>query len=291
MRSLVEFLRMRESATVPSIATQLHVPPPTVAGMLYRLMRQRAVSRSRTRGGKRGRPRINYRLRLPGTIFACNWGGTVLSGALFDEKTTALALETRDSSSITSLEQAVEMIESLLKEMLKRCRCPRGMVQGVALSLHGVSVGGRAVASSVVPWANEHLGETLANTLALPVRVSWYPLLQAAYRMFPDPPPRSMCLLDVSDGVSAHAIESGQRLLGRHWLAGQLGHIAYVPGGLRCGCGRQGCLETICSGPAIRRRVLSELECGAKSELSANELAHLPARETIHRLWEAWESR
>jgi glucokinase len=36
-------------------------------------------------------------------------------------------------------------------------------------------------------------------------------------------------------------------------LAGEIGHVRAVPDGVRCNCGRSGCLETVASGPAIAR--------------------------------------
>ena len=40
---------------------------------------------------------------------------------------------------------------------------------------------------------------------------------------------------------------------GAHGGAGEVGHIVVRPGGLRCGCGQYGCLETIASAAAVGR--------------------------------------
>ena len=36
--------------------------------------------------------------------------------------------------------------------------------------------------------------------------------------------------------------------------AGEVGHQILLPDGPLCGCGKRGCLEALCSGPAIARR-------------------------------------
>jgi glucokinase len=89
--------------------------------------------------------------------------------------------------------------------------------------------------------------------------------------------------------VSAHMIDSGQYLAGRHSLAGELGHVTVDPSGILCGCGRRGCLETICSGPAITRRAIDDLRHGVRSALRLAELEALPPRDAMQHIWQAWE--
>jgi glucokinase len=45
-------------------------------------------------------------------------------------------------------------------------------------------------------------------------------------------------------------------------VAGEFGHVRFVPGGLPCGCGRRGCFEQYCSGRALVReaRALAEAD-------------------------------
>lgn len=52
----------------------------------------------------------------------------------------------------------------------------------------------------------------------------------------------------------AGAIGIGGRIeTGAHGSAGEIGHIVVRPGGLRCGCGQRGCLETVASAAAVGR--------------------------------------
>lgn len=46
---------------------------------------------------------------------------------------------------------------------------------------------------------------------------------------------------------------NGAPWTGAHGVAGELGHIPQGDRQLRCGCGNAGCLETVCSGLALRR--------------------------------------
>lgn len=52
----------------------------------------------------------------------------------------------------------------------------------------------------------------------------------------------------------AGAIGIGGRIeTGAHGSAGEIGHIVVRPGGLLCGCGQRGCLETVASAAAVGR--------------------------------------
>jgi predicted NBD/HSP70 family sugar kinase len=56
-------------------------------------------------------------------------------------------------------------------------------------------------------------------------------------------------------GVGAGIIADGRLLRGGLGYSGELGHVQVDPDGPRCGCGRQGCLETVASVNALIRRV------------------------------------
>lgn len=62
-------------------------------------------------------------------------------------------------------------------------------------------------------------------------------------------------LLFEDEGVGAAAIERGRLVQGIDGTAGELGHCPWPGGERRCGCGRRGCVETLASGPAVRRAV------------------------------------
>jgi glucokinase len=62
---------------------------------------------------------------------------------------------------------------------------------------------------------------------------------------------RDFCALTVSTGVGGGVVLDGELLDGESGNAGHIGHIIVEPGGRRCGCGAQGCLEAEASGLAI----------------------------------------
>jgi glucokinase len=61
----------------------------------------------------------------------------------------------------------------------------------------------------------------------------------------------NFCALTVSTGVGGGVVLDGELLDGNTGNAGHIGHVIVEPGGRRCGCGAQGCLEAEASGLAI----------------------------------------
>jgi glucokinase len=159
---------------------------------------------------------------------------------------------------------------------------------GVALGINAVSIGDTTLSSSVLPWVNDGIEAMFAEALGVPVRLSIRPSTLANYRKLPEPAPRSMIFLHVGDGVSAHGIEGDQLLRGRYGLAGELGHVTAEPNGMLCGCGRRGCLETLCGGPFIHRQMIKGLQRGVVSPLDAKTLAAASPPEAIELMWQAW---
>jgi glucokinase len=60
--------------------------------------------------------------------------------------------------------------------------------------------------------------------------------------------------ITISTGIGGALVLNGQLFEGTRSLAGEIGHMAVVSDGSRCGCGRIGCLQAVASGTAIRQR-------------------------------------
>ena len=69
-----------------------------------------------------------------------------------------------------------------------------------------------------------------------------------------------MVYLSLDEAVGGAILRDGGLYLGEHLRAGAFGHMTLVPGGLRCRCGREGCLDAYCSA-----KVLSDLAGGSLS--------------------------
>ena len=64
-------------------------------------------------------------------------------------------------------------------------------------------------------------------------------------------PADTMVFLTLGTGVGGGIVIDRKLRLGPLGSAGELGHQTVEPGGVLCGCGNRGCLETVASGPAL----------------------------------------
>ena len=65
---------------------------------------------------------------------------------------------------------------------------------------------------------------------------------------------RDLVYLSIGTGIAAGVILDGRIYRGHNGFAGEIGHFRVDPGGPRCACGLQGCLEAVASGPALSRQ-------------------------------------
>ncbi len=69
----------------------------------------------------------------------------------------------------------------------------------------------------------------------------------------------------VSTGIGSGIVANGSLVRGVSGTAGELGHTTIVPNGIRCKCGKWGCLEAYGSGTAIARFMRTFLAEGKRS--------------------------
>lgn len=287
-RSLFDFFQLCEFATVPQLSTHLNLPSSTVVGLVNRLVRSGLLYRSELLLGKRGRPTQVYRLRLPGAVAACEFDASRISVAVFDRQLKLLNLAETSFPRLPSAAEARRIASELLRGAIQRSRLRSKDILAVIASLNAIAIDDRAISSSVLPWAESQMGG-MTELAGVPVQLVISPNVVSEYRKL-EAKPSSLCLLRAGDGVSARLISNGQLLKGAHSLAGQLGHITVDPNGPVCGCGRRGCLETYCSGPAIVRQAIEGLKEGPLSELRRADLASMAPADAIQQIYLAWRN-
>lgn len=74
-------------------------------------------------------------------------------------------------------------------------------------------------------------------------------------------------MITVGTGIGGGIIIDGRIYRGGGGIGAELGHIVVNPGGPRCGCGNDGCLEAYASGTALGRTAIERIESHAGSEV------------------------
>lgn len=102
-------------------------------------------------------------------------------------------------------------------------------------------------------WAELRLGPLLEERYGVPVVVAndSHAAALAELTFHGRPRPNNLIVIKVGRGVGAGIILNGQLFQGDGYGAGELGHVSMGSADAPCRCGREGCLETITSMPAL----------------------------------------
>ena len=199
-------------------------------------------------------------------------GGTKVLGGVVDADGQVLAQARRETPA-ADVTKAEEFIVEVVQEL----------TAGHAVTAVGVGAAGwldaartRVLFAPNLAWRDEPLRDHLAERLELPVIIendanvaAWAEFRYGAARDATD----SMALFTVGTGIGGGLVLGGELLRGAYGIAAEMGHVRVMPGGQRCGCGRQGCLEQYASGGALVRYARERAMADPDSAVRLLELA------------------
>lgn len=176
-----------------------------------------------------------------------------LRGEVVEER--KLALDARSLDSARVLGHLVDLVLETVSDLERRGATTVGLTVGVAglydqtrdVLTHGPNLG----------WYDVPVGSILRSELgaAYPIVVDNEGNLAAAAEVTPgDPGRQDILVLHGEIGVGGGIVTGGRLLRGGHGYAGEFGHMIVEPRGRQCGCGRQGCWETVSGLRALLER-------------------------------------
>jgi predicted NBD/HSP70 family sugar kinase len=173
--------------------------------------------------------------------------GTVdLNGRLLDRQIVPIT-----SDAAASTRRLIDCVERL------RATVPRKSIEGI-----GIAIPGRVdpatqqmIFAPNLHWPDFDLKKAVETATRLPVKMENAAtaclLAEITFRRMDGV--RDIVLVTVSEGIGAGVFSDGHLVLGHHGMAGEFGHVSLDPAGIRCGCGRKGCWETLASCSAALR--------------------------------------
>jgi glucokinase len=92
---------------------------------------------------------------------------------------------------------------------------------------------------------------------------------------------RHLLYVTVGTGIGGGMVLDGKLYHGASEGASDIGHLVLERDGPVCGCGKQGCLEALASGPALARMAHAALQNDQPSSLAELEPERITAREVV----------
>lgn len=178
-------------------------------------------------------------------------GGTKVLAGVVDSQGQVLARTRRKTG------DAPESISAAIVEAIGELSAEHE-IGAVGLSAAGFISADRThvIASPNIPaWKGTALATEIADRVLLPVILendancaAWGEARFGAGRGHED-----VLVVTVGTGIGGGLIIGGHLVRGAFGIAAEPGHIAFVPDGLACGCGKSGCWEQYGSGTALLR--------------------------------------
>lgn len=187
------------------------------------------------------------------TALACgiDVGGTKIAGGVVDADGTIV-----EELKVTSPAQDVEAIEEAVAALITEL-ASRHEVTSVGVGAAGYVDNTRSTVyfAPNLAWRDIDLRAELEERVDLPVVVendanaaAWGEFAFGAGKDVDD-----FLLVTVGTGVGGGIVLDGALHRGAFGVAAEIGHMRVVPGGVLCGCGNHGCLESYASGSALVR--------------------------------------
>lgn len=186
-------------------------------------------------------------------------------------------------------DDAVKELTALLRKQIKRLK---GELLGIGIGIPGVvsPLDSSTADSAMLGWNKVNVGKQISDELHTPVLlendVNTLAIAESLYGHGRDV--SNFLTITLGRGIGMGLVINGELYAGSYG-AGEFGHVNAVSGGLDCECGKNGCLETVASSPAIhaaavaagyvsRSASMSQLwDVARKNRKIADELFSKPA--------------
>ena len=208
-------------------------------------------------------------------------GGTKLATVVADSTGQILSKVRKPTLAEKGPEYALQLLFEMVRESIEQAG-----LQQASISAIGVSCGGPLDTKTGViysppnlpGWDALPLKAQLESEFQIPVTIEndANASALAEFRFGGGRGYGAVLYMTMSTGIGGGIVIDGQIYHGANDSAGEVGHQILLPDGPRCGCGKRGCLEALCSGPAIARRAQAAIQAQrAEGKASATTLLNL----------------
>src|SRR5689334_19397320 len=291
-RIMLNLIRRHQPISRADLARHSGLQPSTVSAITEQLIRERWVTEGAIGRAPRGRrPRFLHLNKERVGIIGVNIRPARTTLAVADLDAHFVAQESLPTSQ--SAPQFIEELSNRLRTLIRTH--PEISYEGIGVSLPGrVDLATqRLVFAPNLAWHDVDLKTPLERATGLTVDLEnaanacalaeiWFGRHTEGVR--------NLVALTVSEGIGGGIILNGQLVRGTTGVAGEVGHITLVEGGLECRCGNRGCWEMYASNLA-GVRYYTQVNPHARKGKADPATLESPTFEDILRLAEQGEPR
>lgn len=253
---LLALLYQLKEASKSTLARHCELSIPAVSKILDELVAEGAINHSEQNLSQRGINGGSYRIASgQGAILCLNISPTSLESILVDNLITPLDDYAGQKIAPQTPDELLRLIEARYYQHKRR---HKGLAIRLAIAVHGQVNPASGVSQTMpqAPWhAPVELKYLLEERLGCEVMVDNDCIMLALAQKWQGAENvGDFCVINVDYGIGSAFIINGQIYRGALFGSGQIGHTIINPDGSACACGRYGCLETVASLSAIKKR-------------------------------------
>lgn len=265
----MSYLRDRGQLSQKELCALTQLGSSTVSSIVARLREKEMIvetqGKSHTRGPKPVLLAINRQGRY---LVGVELNPAYVRIGLFDFH-TAILDHIQIPLSSKEVEHVLQTLTVNALGLLTKHDINKSSVLGMGVTISGtISNWGEVELSSTFGWKHVPLQKRLSDEMGVGVHIFTTRVRLLAELSLTGQDQYSNALyLNVADGVSCNVIAEGHLFHGSSHRSGEIGHIIVDPKGPMCGCGHQGCLESLIGGPALAGRIQQNIENGTDTVL------------------------
>lgn len=214
----------------------------------------------------RKRPRARNADHFETLVIGVDIGGTKVAAGIVNCATGEIHEQTRTPMAASgSAEDGLAAVTAAIEQLLRGAAPEARKVRAIGLCAPGPldpRTGVIINPPNVPCWRNYPLAERVSKSYRLPVRLdndanagALAETIWGAGRGY-----QNVFYGTIGTGIGTGIVLNGKILHGRTGAAGEGGHVSIDFRGVKCACGKRGCIEALASGPAIARAARAVLE-------------------------------
>lgn len=198
-------------------------------------------------------------------------GGTNLKAGLVDENGVLLASTKMKIAQIENQEELVSAMADMTRELADKGGVALGEIASVGVGVPGaVEIhSGALLYSCNLQLRNVPLRRLFHKHLRMPLYIENDANCAALgeYYVGAGRSSKRFVMVTLGTGIGGGIIHNGKIFHGSNGMAGEVGHMSILYGGLPCPCGRKGCWEQYASANALKRMTRGAMERHPESVL------------------------
>lgn len=191
-------------------------------------------------------------------------GGTFIKYALIDSKGEVKEVD-KVKTEINNPNKTLTLLSQNILDLIKKHKVK---VEGIGIGMPGILEDGKIIGISNLPkWLNLNVATIINKKTNIKTYISndanVAALGEATFGSAKGV--KNVVMLTLGTGVGGGLILNSKLYEGNKGQGAELGHMSIDYNGLKCGCGRKGCVEMYCSANALTKQTKEEMKKNKKS--------------------------